>query len=312
MNLRKLTRSSKLSAIIEQLPKIRGTYRHNADLSKINWFNVGGIAEVMFRPADSEDLIYFLKNKPSEIPVTILGVGSNLLVRDGGINGVVIRLGRGFTQMSKDGNNIHLGAGALSFNAANAIADFGLSGLEFLIGIPGTIGGALAMNAGAYGSDIASVLQSAQAIDESGELHQLSPDDIGYIYRGNTLPDGMIFISCILRGDPSNTESIKARLAQITQMREDTQPIRSKTSGSTFKNPAGLKAWQLIDEAGCRGLKIGGAQVSEKHCNFFINTGNATASDIEKLGEEVRRRVLEKADIELSWEVKIIGNKNHD
>lgn len=298
-----------MSTLLESLPKIKGTYRENADLSKINWFNVGGIAEVMFRPADSDDLIYFLKNKPAGVPITILGVGSNLLVRDGGIDGVVIRLGRGFTQIHKEDNLVHAGSGALSFNVATLAADYGISGLEFLVGVPGTIGGALAMNAGAYGGDIASVLKSAEAIDESGNLHHLSPEDIGYIYRGNTLPDGMIFINCILRGESGEVDVIKARLAEITRMREDTQPIRSKTSGSTFKNPTGLKAWQLIDEAGCRGLKIGGAQVSEKHCNFFINTGNATAADIESLGEEVRNRVRTKTGVELVWEVKIIGKK---
>lgn len=298
-----------MNTLIDRLPKIKGTYRQNADLSKINWFNVGGIAEVMFRPADCDDLMHFLKNKPSDVPVTILGVGSNLLVRDGGIDGVVIRLGRGFTQMQKEGAFVHVGSGALSFNVATAAADYGISGLEFLVGVPGTIGGALAMNAGAYGGDIASVLESADAVDESGNLHKLSPEDIGYVYRGNTLPDGMIFTSCILKGQSGDVGAIKSRLAEITKMREDTQPIRSKTSGSTFKNPAGLKAWQLIDEAGCRGLQIGGAQVSEKHCNFFINTGNATAADIEALGEEVRDRVRKKTGVELVWEVKIIGKK---
>ncbi len=295
--------------LLETLPAVRGTYRQDADLSKINWFNVGGIAQVMFRPADKDDLIFFLKNRPQGVQVTILGVGSNLLVRDGGIDGVVIRLGRGFTEITKEDNFIHAGAGALSFNVANMLADYGIAGLEFLVGIPGTIGGALAMNAGAYGSDIASVLLSAEAVDESGNLHQLSVQDIGYVYRGNTLPDGMIFTNCILKGEYGNINSIKARLLEITQMREDTQPIRSKTSGSTFKNPTGYKAWQLIDAAGCRGLKIGDAEVSQKHCNFFINTGHASAADIETLGEEVRRRVKEKTGIELMWEVKIIGKK---
>ena len=295
---------------MHKLPEVRGTYRENADLSKINWFNVGGHAEVMFRPEDTEDLVYFLKNKPAGVPVTVLGVGSNLLVRDGGIDGVVIRLGRGFTQTAQAGDKVHCGAGALSFNVANAVASFGLAGLEFLVGIPGTIGGALAMNAGAYGGDVSSVLESAVAVDEAGNIHNLSPKDIGYVYRGNTLPEGMVFVSCVLNGQPGNSDEIKARLAEISRMREESQPIRSKTSGSTFKNPTGLKAWQLIDEAGCRGLKIGDAQVSEKHCNFFLNTGHATSDDIEKLGEEVRRRVKEKSGVELVWEVKIIGKKS--
>ncbi len=298
-----------METLLQRLPNVKGTYRENADLSKINWFNVGGIAEIMFRPADSDDLSHFLKNKPANVTVTTLGVGSNLLVRDGGIDGVVIRLGRGFTATSHDGNCLHAGAGALSFNVANAAADYGIEGLEFLVGVPGTIGGALAMNAGAYGGDIASVLEGATAIDESGNVHNLSPQDIGYVYRGNTLPDGMIFTGCTLRGQAGKTSEIKDRLAEITRMREETQPIRSRTSGSTFKNPTGLKAWQLIDEAGCRGLKIGGAQVSEMHCNFFINTGHATAEDIENLGEEVRKRVKEKTGVELVWEVKIIGKR---
>lgn len=296
-----------MTTLLNHLPKVRGTYRENSDLSKINWFNVGGIAEIMFRPADSEDLIYFLKNKPAAVPVTILGVGSNLLVRDGGIDGVVIRLGRGFTHVGFEDDLIHAGAGALSFNVANSAAEHGIAGIEFLVGIPGTIGGALAMNAGAYGGDISSVLVNADAIDESGKLHHLSPHDIGYIYRGNTLPDGMIFTNCTLKGHGGNPDDIKSRLLEISRTREETQPIRSRTSGSTFKNPAGMSAWKLIDEAGCRGLKIGDAQVSEKHCNFFINTGNATSDDIEKLGEEVRRRVFEKTGVELIWEVKIIG-----
>lgn len=297
-----------MTSLLNYLPKIRGSYRENADLSKINWFNVGGPAEVMFRPADKEDLIYFLQNKPSSVPVTVLGVGSNLLVRDGGIDGVVIRLGRGFTEVSFDGNLIHAGAGALSFNVANSAADYGISGVEFLVGIPGTVGGALAMNAGAYGGDIASVIVSADAIDESGKLHHLSPEDIGYVYRGNTLPEGMIFVNCVLRGKEGVPVDIKARLLEISKTREESQPIRSRTSGSTFKNPAGMRAWELIDKAGCRGLKIGDAQVSEKHCNFFVNTGNATSEDIEKLGEEVRRRVKETSGVDLVWEVKIIGN----
>lgn len=299
----------KLETTSYNLPEIRGAYRYDADLSKINWFNVGGKAEIMFRPADEDDLIYFLQNKPVNLNVTILGVGSNLLVRDGGIDGIVIRLGRGFTETICKGCEVQAGAGALSFNVANAAASASISGLEFLVGIPGTIGGALAMNAGAYGNDISSVLKTATVIDEVGNKHILSPQDIGYVYRGNTLPEGMIFTSCVLEGQRGNTEEIRERLAEITNAREETQPIRSRTSGSTFKNPPGKKAWELIDEAGCRGLEIGGAKVSEKHCNFFLNTGNATADDIERLGEEVRRRVLAKTGVDLVWEVKIIGKK---
>lgn len=297
--------------LINRLPRIRGSYREGADLSKINWFNVGGPAEVMFRPADAEDLGYFLRHRPRDIPVTVLGVGSNLLVRDGGIDGVVIRLGKGFAQLHADGSQLHAGAGALSFNAASVAAHNGIAGLEFLSGIPGTIGGALAMNAGAYGGDVAATLVSAEAVDEGGGFHILTPQDIGYVYRGNTLPDGMIFTNAIFTGKPGNPKDILAAMADITAKREATQPIKSRTSGSTFKNPDGKKAWELIDEAGCRGLAIGGAQVSEKHCNFFINTGNATSDDIETLGEEVRRRVLDKTGVLLQWEVKIIGKRQN-
>lgn len=296
--------------IIDQLPEIRGSYRENVNLSKINWFNVGGNAQVVFRPADVDDLSYFLKNKPKDTPITPLGVGSNLLVRDGGIDGVVVRLGRGFTATTKNGLEIHAGAACLSFNVAMFSANNNIAGLEFLSGIPGTIGGALAMNAGAYGSDVSSVLLSAQAVDEAGTIHNLLPDDIGYIYRGHTLPEGMIFTKGIFKGESGRCDEVEARINEITSERESTQPIKSRTSGSTFKNPEGHKAWKLVDEAGCRGLKMGGAQVSEKHCNFFINTGNATSEDIESLGEEVRKRVKEKTGVTLQWEVKIIGNKN--
>lgn len=293
--------------LIKILPEISGSYRVNADLSKINWFNVGGLADVMFRPKNVEDLAYFLKNKPIDIPVVILGVGSNLLVRDGGIAGVVIRLGRGFAAVEKSCDYIRAGAGCLSFNAATFSAHNNCGGLEFLSGIPGTIGGALAMNAGAYGNDVASVLHTAEAVDEGGNIHQLSVDDIGYIYRGNTLPDGMIFTSALFKCAQEDRAVVEGRINEITSKRESTQPIKERTSGSTFKNPEGHKAWQLIDAAGCRGLEIGGAKVSEKHCNFFINTGKSTASDIENLGEEVRQKVLKKSGIKLQWEVQIIG-----
>lgn len=293
--------------LVDRLPKVRGSYRERVNLSKINWFNAGGEAEVVFRPADTHDLADFLKNKPEDVPVTVLGVGSNLLVRDGGIDGVVIRLGRGFVEIKQQGNAIRAGAGALSFNVAMASAEFGLAGLEFLVGIPGTIGGACAMNAGAYQGDTASVLIEAEAVDEAGQIHRLTPQDIGYVYRGHTMPEGMIFTGALLKGEPDDKDAITARINQINQQRESSQPIRSRTSGSTFKNPAGKKAWELIDAAGCRGLMVGGAQVSEKHCNFLINTGTASAADIENLGEEVRRRVKAQSGVELEWEIKRIG-----
>ena len=296
-----------VTARLSLLPSVRGTYRCDAPLSKTNWFQVGGQAEILFRPADTDDLAYFLRHRPSDIPLTILGVGSNLLVRDGGLDGVVIKLGRGFTDIRHQGTQIAAGAGALCYNVAIYAAEHGIGGLEFLSGIPGTIGGALAMNAGAYGADIASILKHATLLDEGGNLHTLQPKDIGYIYRGNTLPEGIIFTHGIFHGAPSSPTDIFARIDTISTERQKTQPIRSRTSGSTFKNPEGHKAWKLIDEAGCRGLTIGDAQVSEKHCNFFINLGAATAHDIEALGHEVQRRVKEKTGIELEWEVKIIG-----
>lgn len=296
-----------MTDLLSQLPEIRGTYRQNANLAKTNWFNVGGGAEILFRPADVDDLAFFLQNKPKGIPITVLGVGSNLLVRDGGIDGVVIKLGRGFTEIAKSHETIIAGAGALSFNTAMFAAQVGIAGLEFLSGIPGTIGGALAMNAGAYGSDTASHLLEAEAVDEAGNIHRLTVEDIGYVYRGNTLPDGMIFTKGIFKGTLDKPNAIKERIDTIQQKRQDSQPVRERTSGSTFKNPQGMHAWELIDKAGCRGLRIGGAQVSEKHCNFFINTGDATAQDIESLGEEVRRRVKETSGVELQWEVQIIG-----
>jgi UDP-N-acetylmuramate dehydrogenase len=292
---------------LDKLPAIRGSYRSQAPLSKTNWFQVGGPAEVLFRPADIDDLAYFLNHRPKDIPLTVLGVGSNLLVRDGGLDGVVIKLGKGFTSIHHNQSGIEAGAGALCYNVAIYAASHGIGGLEFLSGIPGTIGGALAMNAGAYGADVASTLKQAVALDNDGTTYTLTPTDIGYIYRGNTLPDGMIFVQGSFKGQPALPADIHGRIHAITEQRSETQPIRSRTSGSTFKNPEGKKAWELIDAAGCRGLKIGDAQVSEKHCNFFLNLGQASAADIEALGEEVRRRVKEKTGIELEWEVKIIG-----
>jgi UDP-N-acetylmuramate dehydrogenase len=296
--------------LIERLPQVRGSYRKNANLSKTNWFNVGGLAEVVFRPADTEDLSFFLQNKPLDTPVTVIGVGSNLLVRDGGINGVVIKLGRGFTKTTRNDHTITAGAGSLDYNIAIFSKEQGLSGLEFLSGVPGTIGGALAMNAGAYGSDISGTLITAEAVDEGGNILLVPKEDFGFVYRGNTLPDGLIFTNAEFACTPAPKEEIARRIDEITRKRSSTQPIKSRTSGSTFKNPIeGKKAWELIDAAGCRGLQIGDAQVSELHCNFLINLGKATASDIENLGEEIRKRVKEDSGIDLQWEIQIIGNK---
>lgn len=293
--------------LIERLPAVRGRLTPNAPLGGITWFHVGGPAEVMFRPADLEDLQHFLGGLPADVPVTVVGVGSNLLVRDGGVPGVVLRLGRSFAEIRVGPGHILAGAAALDLNVARVAAEDGIAGLEFLSGIPGTIGGALRMNAGAYGRELVDVVTGAEALDRQGRLHQLAKADLGLTYRHSSVPEDWIFISATLAGTVGVTETIRARLAEIQAAREATQPIRSRTGGSTFANPPNLKAWELIDRAGCRGLTIGGAMVSEKHCNFLINTGTATAGDIETLGETVRRRVRETTGIELRWEIRRIG-----
>lgn len=287
------------------LPKVRGSYRENFQLSKVTWFGVGGPADILYKPADSEDLSDFLKE--NKLPYIILGVGSNLLVRDGGISGVVIRLGREFTDISHQDDQLIVGAGALDVNVSKYCADHAIAGLEFLSGIPGVMGAAVAMNAGAYGGEIADFLIKVEAIDSKGNIIILSKDDCGFKYRGNSLSDDLIFTKLYLKASPGNCAEIHEKIAQIQQAREASQPIRSKTSGSTFKNPAGHKAWQLIDQAGCRGLKLGDAIVSQLHCNFLINQGNASAKDIEELGELVRERVFAQSGILLEWEIKIIG-----
>lgn len=295
--------------LIDRLPKVRGKLREGAELAKVTWFQVGGPADVMFRPADEADLSAFLKGKPDNMPVTVIGVGSNLLVRDGGIRGVVIRLGRPFTDaVSKDGD-LHVGAGALDLNVAQVAQQAGISGLEFLSGIPGTIGGALRMNAGAYGTEIKDVLISATAVDGSGNIHTVSVDEMGMSYRHCNLPEDWIFTSAILRGTAGDPDDIAKRMDEIQQARAGSQPIKSRTGGSTFANPVPDRAWEVIDAAGCRGLKIGGAQMSEQHCNFMINTGDATALDLEQLGDEVRRRVKEHSGVELRWEIRRIGER---
>jgi UDP-N-acetylmuramate dehydrogenase len=293
--------------LIDRLPKVRGRLTQGSALSAVTWFRVGGPAEVLFKPADIEDLAQFLKHKPDDVPVTVIGVGSNLLVRDGGIDGVIIRLGRGFTEVRASGAAIHAGAGALDLNVALAARDASIGGLEFLSGIPGTIGGALRMNAGAYESDVSQVLQHADALDAKGELHRLGKIEMGFTYRHSGVPEDWIFVGGAFTGQADDPKAIHARIQEIQSKREESQPIRARTGGSTFVNPIGHQAWKLIDEAGCRGLRKGGAMVSEKHCNFLINTGDATATDIEALGEEVRRRVRDRSGVELVWEIKRIG-----
>lgn len=289
------------------LPVVRGRYRFDADLARSNWFQVGGPAEVLFKPEDAADLADFMRQKAPDLPVTLLGVGSNVIVRDGGIKGVVIRLGRGFAQCDVRGEKIHAGAACLDIHIARAAADAGLSGLEFLSGIPGTLGGALAMNGGAYGSDISQVVSEIEGVDAQGNRQTLSPQHFRYAYRHAEIPEGWIFTAATLKAFAGDRTQIQQRMARIQQEREASQPIRSRTGGSTFKNPPGQKAWELIDRAGCRGLRIGDAQISEQHCNFMINHGKATASDLEQLGEEVRRRVKEKTGVTLEWEIKRIG-----
>ncbi len=299
-------------SVIDRLPPVRGRLSENAALAGITWFRVGGAAEVMFRPADRDDLIAFLVAKPADIPVTVIGVGSNLLVRDGGIPGVVIRLGRGFAEVAIAGTEVTAGAAALDVNVARMAAEAGVGGLEFLVGVPGTIGGGLRMNAGAYGTEMKDVVIAAEAIDARGRLHRLTAAELGFTYRHCAVDEGWIFLSATMAGEEGAPDAVLARMREIQEAREASQPIRTRTGGSTFANPddpkaAGRKAWQLIDEAGCRGLRRGGAMVSDKHCNFLINTGNATADDLESLGEEVRRRVLEATGVSLRWEIRRVG-----
>jgi UDP-N-acetylmuramate dehydrogenase len=293
--------------LIERLPPVRGRLAENAPLAQVTWFRVGGPAEVMFRPADAEDLAEFLARKPGDVPVTVLGVASNLLVRDGGVPGVIVRLGRAFATIDLKGERIVAGAGALDLNVALAAREAGVAGLEFLSGIPGTIGGALRMNAGAYGVEVKDVLESAVALDPLGGRHELGLAELGLAYRHCALPEDWIFLAATLAGTKGESEAIGRRMAEIQAARETSQPVRARTGGSTFANPPGAKAWQLIDAAGCRGLRRGGAMVSEKHANFLINADDATAADLEGLGEEVRRRVREASGVILEWEIKRIG-----
>ncbi|HEX6959549.1 MAG TPA: UDP-N-acetylmuramate dehydrogenase [Ferrovibrio sp.] len=293
--------------LLARLPAVRGRLTAQAALADITWFRVGGPAEAMFRPADRDDLIAFLKSKPADVPVTVLGVGSNTLVRDGGVPGVVIRLGREFVGIEADGEEVEAGAGALDVNVATVAQQAGIAGLEFLRGIPGTVGGGLRMNAGAYGREFKDVLVWAEALDPSGNLHRLSLADMKFGYRHCGVPENWIFLAARLRGEKGDPALIKQRMAEIQAAREGSQPIRSRTGGSTFANPEGHKAWQLIDAAGCRGLVVGDAQVSEQHCNFLINRGSATATDLETLGETVRERVKAQSGIALRWEIKRIG-----
>jgi UDP-N-acetylmuramate dehydrogenase len=292
---------------LDGLRPLRGRLSLDADLSRITWFRVGGVAEIMFRPVDLEDLQAFLAEKPDDVPLTVIGVGSNLLVRDGGVPGVVIRLGKGFAKIAVDGNLIRAGAATPDLYVARAARDAGLGGLEFLCGVPGTVGGALRMNAGAYGGEVGAILKRGWAVDQAGAVHELAAAAMGFSYRHCAVPDSWIFTEAEFEGRPDDPAHIAGRMEEIGESRSDSQPIRSRTGGSTFANPPGDKAWRLIEAAGCRGLRVGGAMVSEQHCNFLINTGRASAADIEALGEEVRRRVRESSGVELRWEIQRIG-----
>lgn len=306
--------------LIERLPQVRGSYRADATLGKKTWFGTGGNAEILYKPADQDDLSTFLSLCPRDIPITVLGVCSNVIIRDGGLKGVVIRLGREFAHIDIDTDNqiVTVGAATLDLNVAKLSAAQGCAGLEFLSGIPGSIGGALRMNGGAYGTETADVLMDAVALDRSGTIHSLSPKDMGMSYRHNALPSDYIFTVARFKTHQEDARTIEQRIEDIRNKREETQPIREKTGGSTFANPdpqdlekAGLphdtKTWKLIDEVDGRGYRVGGAQMSEKHCNFMINTGTATAADLENLGEDIRKKVHERFGIMLRWEIKRIG-----
>lgn len=299
--------------LLQRLPTVRGKLLPNEPLADQTWFRVGGPAEVLFKPQDEDDLAMFMAACPADVPVTVLGVASNTLVRDGGVPGVVVKLGPAFAAIKAVGDRLMAGAAAVDLNVARAAQAAGLAGMEFLSGIPGTIGGGLRMNAGAYGREFKNIVVEAQAVMRDGTQRTLSHAEIGFAYRHTDAAEDCIFTSATLRGEPGDPAAIRQRMDEIQKSRADSQPIREKTGGSTFANPDDdpqhRKSWQLIDAAGCRGLKIGGAQVSEKHCNFLINTGNASAADIENLGEEVRRRVLEKFGVALRWEIKRIGVK---
>ena len=295
---------------LASMPKVRGKLTPNAPLAPLVWFKSGGRAEWLFEPADAEDLELFLCELDPHVPVMPLGLGSNLIVRDGGVPGVVVRLGKSFAKIEQlDETTIRCGGGASGILVSSTARDHGIAGLEFLRGIPGTVGGFVRMNGGAYAREVSDILVSARLVLRSGEVVEWEPDDLGYTYRHSEVPEGAVVIEAVFGGEPGDPEAIGAEMDAIARAREESQPLRSRTGGSTFKNPHGHKAWALIDAAGCRGLTIGDAQVSEKHCNFLLNLGSATSAEIEALGEEVRRRVEAKTHITLDWEIQRVGNE---
>lgn len=297
--------------LLARLPQVRGKLTPNEPLADQTWFRVGGPAEVMYKPADADDLTYFMQHCPADIPITVIGVASNLLIRDGGVPGVVIRLGPNFSHIKVEGSMLTAGAGAIDLNVARTAQSAGIAGLEFLSGIPGTVGGGLRMNAGAYGREFKDIVKEVHVLERDGTRRTLYHNQMGFSYRHTDISPDVIFLSAVLQGEEGNPAAIYQKMQEIQKKRSETQPIREKTGGSTFANPENdpekRHAWQLIDGAGCRGLKIGNAKVSDKHCNFLINTGHATAAEIENLGEEVRKRVKQKYGIDLRWEIKRIG-----
>ncbi|MGD0531304.1 MAG: UDP-N-acetylmuramate dehydrogenase [Methyloceanibacter sp.] len=296
------------SELAAHLPELRGRLKAGAMLADLTWFRVGGPAEVLYSPGDEADLAYFMANIPPEVPVTVVGLGSNLLVRDGGIGGVVIRLGKGFGDIKiEEGSRLRAGAAVPDVKVARAGADAGIAGLSFYRGIPGCVGGALRMNGGAHGRETKEVVIEARAVDRQGRVHVLLVAELHYAYRHCGAPEDLVFTEALFQGEPGDPAAILAEMDDIAAYREQAQPIKSRTGGSTFKNPLGHKAWQLIDAAGCRGLSVGDAKVSEMHCNFLINEGKATGADLEALGETVRARVKAESGIELEWEIKRLG-----
>ena len=296
------------AALKSAMPSLRGRLLANQSLAELTWFRVGGPAQVLFMPEDESDLAYFVSHLTSNIPVAVIGLGSNLIVRDGGVAGAVIRLGRGFSDIAiEPGARVRAGTAVPDVRVAKAAQEAAIAGLAFLRGIPGAVGGALRMNGGAYGGETKDILVEARGVDRAGKVRVFANADMHYTYRHCGAPEDVIFTQALFQGRPGDAAAIAAEMDKITSSREATQPVKSRTGGSTFKNPPGHKAWQLIDAAGCRGLVVGDAQVSQMHCNFLINRGNASAADIEALGEEVRRRVREASGVELEWEIKRIG-----
>jgi UDP-N-acetylmuramate dehydrogenase len=296
-----------VDALRSKMPALRGRFLANQSLAELTWFRVGGPAQILFMPEDEEDLSYLLRELPHDVPVSAIGLGSNLIVRDGGIAGVVIRLGRGFNEIAVEGPRVRAGAAVPDVKIARTAQEAGIAGLSFLRGIPGSIGGALRMNGGAYGGETKDILVEARGVDRRGTVCVYNNADMGFSYRHCSVADDVIFTQALFQGAPGDAAAIAAEMNKITESREATQPVKSRTGGSTFKNPPGHKAWQLIDAAGCRGLRLGDAQVSEMHTNFLINLGNATAADIETLGETVRERVKKSSGVDLEWEIKRIG-----